>query len=185
MNSSAYSPGGLPLNSKEFLGTESSTPHTPQTLEASLFDVGIFRDTLLPSSALHSSLALAAYAAGRATNRVEAKDWLWPAAPVLNAWWTAVGRRVYNGLPLSRALISLSRPERLLLTGITLWGSRLLYRVSRRSIKRGKDDPRTKPPRSRRISGTRRSSLSFYRKPSSRRSSACRLLRRSGTRAPS
>ena len=52
-----------------------SHTHTQDYLR-SLFDVGIFKDTLAPSFALHSSLAVVAWGIGRATNRVEAKDWL-------------------------------------------------------------------------------------------------------------
>lgn len=43
---------------------------------AHIFDVGIFRDTLAPSLALHGSLAVAAWGVGRYTDRVETKDWL-------------------------------------------------------------------------------------------------------------
>ncbi|KAF2816120.1 DUF1295-domain-containing protein [Mytilinidion resinicola] len=109
---------------------------------ASLFDVGIFKDTLAPSLALHSGFAVIAWGAARYTNRVEAKDWIWPSGQVVNAWWSAVGRRVYAGFTLSQALNRLSWHERLVLTGVTLWGGRLFYRVASRSIKRGKDDPR-------------------------------------------
>ncbi|KAI0128990.1 hypothetical protein BJ170DRAFT_356224 [Xylariales sp. AK1849] len=124
-----------------------SVPHFGQPWHREFFDVGIFKDTILPSLSLHSSLALIAYGVGRATNSVEAKDWLWPTAPIANAWWSAVGRKVKRGLTLGQALSLLSRPERLLLTGVTLWGGRLLYRISSRSIARrqsrkGTDDPR-------------------------------------------
>lgn len=109
----------------------------------SLFDVGIFKDTLIPSLALHSGLAVVAWAAGRYTDRVEAKDWLWPAGQVINCWWSSIGRRVLvDGVPVGRALTILSWPERLLLSGVTLWGGRLFYRIASRSIVRGKDDPR-------------------------------------------
>ena len=67
---------------------------------------------------------------------------LGPAGQVINAWWSAVGRRVYDGMPLSVALSRLSWIERLLLTGVSAWGGRLLFRIASRSIKRGKDDPR-------------------------------------------
>ena len=43
---------------------------------SSPFDVGIFKDTLLPSLGLHSSFAVIAYGIARATNRVEVKDYL-------------------------------------------------------------------------------------------------------------
>lgn len=118
------------------------THSTPHVQTASLFDVGILRDTLAPSLGLHSGLAVIAWGAARYTGRVEAKDWLWPSGQVLNAWWSAVGRRLYQGLTLSQTLRRLSWHERLVLTGVTLWGGRLFYRISRRSIKRGTDDPR-------------------------------------------
>ncbi|TGJ82931.1 hypothetical protein E0Z10_g5816 [Xylaria hypoxylon] len=120
--------------------------HVP--IQRELLDVGIFKDTILPSLQLHAPLAIVAYGVGRATNSVEAKDWLWPIAPMVNGWWSAVGRKVYRrGLTLSQAFGTLSRPERLLLTGVTLWGGRLFYRIASRSIKRrrqgkGNDDPR-------------------------------------------
>lgn len=55
----------------------SSTSHFPSRESmARIMDVGIFRDTLAPSLALHTSLSVIAWGAGRYTNRVEAKDWL-------------------------------------------------------------------------------------------------------------
>lgn len=110
--------------------------------DPSLFDVGILKDTLIPSFGLHSGLAIVAWGAARYTNRMEAKDWLWPSGQVANAWWSAVGRKVFAGLTLSQALARLSWHERLVLSGVTLWGGRLFYRIASRSIKRGKDDPR-------------------------------------------
>ncbi|KAI1821594.1 DUF1295-domain-containing protein [Xylaria intraflava] len=118
------------------------------SVQRELVDVGIFKDTILPSLQLHAPLALVAYGVGRATNSVEAKDWLWPIAPMMNGWWSSVGRKVYRrGLTFGQAFGTLSRPERLLLTGVTLWGGRLFYRIASRSIKRrrqgkGTDDPR-------------------------------------------
>jgi len=109
---------------------------------ASLFDVGILKDTLVPSLTLHSGLALIAYGAARYTDRVEAKDWLWPSGQVVNAWWSAVGRRLAQGYTVSQAFSRLSWHERVILTGVTLWGGRLFYRIARRSIQRGEDDPR-------------------------------------------
>ncbi|KAF2451272.1 DUF1295-domain-containing protein [Karstenula rhodostoma CBS 690.94] len=133
---------------------KSTLPHAPSAgpvdrthsishvQNASLFDVGILRDTLAPSLGLHSGLAIIAWGAANYTGRVEAKDWLWPSGQVVNAWWSAVGRRLYQGLTLSQALNRLSWHERLVLTGVTLWGGRLFYRIARRSIQRGEDDPR-------------------------------------------
>lgn len=51
-------------------------PASPQQRLAHVLDVGIFRDTLAPSLALHGSLAVAAWGVGRYSDRVEAKDWL-------------------------------------------------------------------------------------------------------------
>ena len=65
-----------------------------------------------------------------------------PAGPVINAWWTAVGRRLVDGVPLKSIYNSISWVERLLLIGVTIWGGRLFYRIATRSIKRGRDDPR-------------------------------------------
>lgn len=111
--------------------------------QKTLYDVGIFKDCIYPSLLLHGGLSVVAYGAGRLTNSVETKDILWGVAPVINAWWGAVGRRVVErGIPTTRVLGSLSRPERLILGGVTLWGGRLFYRVLTRSRKRGKDDPR-------------------------------------------
>ena len=109
---------------------------------ASLFDVGILKDTLVPSLTLHSGLAVIAYGISRYTQRVEVKDWLWPSGQVANAWWSAIGRRLAAGLTLTQALHRLSWHERVVLTGVTLWGGRLFYRIARRSIQRGEDDPR-------------------------------------------
>lgn len=109
---------------------------------ASLFDVGILKDTLAPSLTLHSGLAVIAYGISRYTQRVEVKDWLWPSGQVANAWWSAIGRRLAAGLTITQALHRLSWHERVVLTGVTLWGGRLFYRIARRSIQRGEDDPR-------------------------------------------
>ena len=123
-------------------GFSTGPSHFP-SYASSLFDVGIFKDTLLPSLALHGTLSTLAYGLGRYTDRVEAKDFVLPLGQLANAWWSSVGRRVFVlGLPLSQALTSLSWPERLLLTGVSLWGTRLLARTTQRSIARGKDDPR-------------------------------------------
>lgn len=93
---------------------------------ASLFDVGILKDTLAPSLTLHSGLAVIAYGISRYTQRVEVKDWLWPSGQVVNAWWSAIGRRLAAGLTLTQALHRLSWHERVVLTGVTLWGGKLI-----------------------------------------------------------
>ncbi|RYN59245.1 hypothetical protein AA0118_g6802 [Alternaria tenuissima] len=125
--------------SSAYVDTTHSKTHVHN---ASLFDVGILKDTLVPSLTLHSGLALIAYGAARYTNRVEAKDWLWPSGQVVNAWWSAVGRRLAQGYTVSQAFSRLSWHERVILTGVTLWGGRLFYRIVRRSLQRGGDDPR-------------------------------------------
>ncbi|KAL1798687.1 hypothetical protein ACET3X_002724 [Alternaria dauci] len=125
--------------SSSYVDTTHSKTHIHN---ASLFDIGILKDTLVPSLTLHSGLALIAYGAARYTNRVEAKDWLWPSGQVVNAWWSAVGRRLAQGYTVSQAFNRLSWHERVILTGVTLWGGRLFYRIARRSIQRGEDDPR-------------------------------------------
>lgn len=103
--------------------------------------VGIFQSTILPSIGFHSGLAITAYLASRATDRVDGKDFLWPTAPVLNAWWSAVGLKVLNNnLSLSAAWDTVSYPERLLLAGITIWGGRLLYRTASQSITQKRDN---------------------------------------------
>lgn len=106
-------------------------------------DIGIFKSTILPSFTLHSGLSVAAYVASRCTDRADIKDWNWPASQVLNAWWSAVGTHMYHdNLSLGDAWAGLAWSEKLLLSGVTMWGTRLFYRISSRSISRGKDDPR-------------------------------------------
>lgn len=106
-------------------------------------DVGILKSTLLPSFTLHTGLTLASYAAARATDRGEIKDYNWPSSQVANAWWSAVGRRVYyDNIPFTTAWNILPWTEKLLLSSVTLWGTRLFYRIVSRSVSRGKDDPR-------------------------------------------
>jgi steroid 5-alpha reductase family enzyme len=106
-------------------------------------DVGILKSTLLPSFGIYSSLSLATYLAAEATNRVELKDWLWPSAQVLNAWWSAIGQHMYKeNLPLSTVWEALPWTERVLLSCVTIWGTRLFARIASRSLTRGKDDSR-------------------------------------------
>ncbi|KAF6811847.1 duf1295 domain protein [Colletotrichum musicola] len=109
---------------------------------AAPLDVGILRNTVFPSLKLHSGLAVLTYAADRATDRLEIKNWLWPSGQGINAWWSAVGRHLVHGASLSSIWQSMNRTETLLLTGVTLWGGPLFYRVAERSLSRGHDDPR-------------------------------------------
>lgn len=104
--------------------------------------VGVLRDTLLPNLILHTSLALPAYVYARTTNTVETKDYLWPSGQLFNALYTAIGSRLVLGVPLFNALSTITRPGWLVLSGATLWASRLTYRVISRGIRRGKDDER-------------------------------------------
>jgi len=105
--------------------------------------VGLLESTILPSFGIQSGLSLIAYGIGRYTDRVDAKDWLWPSGQVLNVWWSAIGRRIYyEGISLPKAMSTLSWSEKLLVGGFTLWGGRLLYRIASRSVRRGEDDPR-------------------------------------------
>jgi steroid 5-alpha reductase family enzyme len=106
-------------------------------------DVGILRSTLLPSFALYSSLSLATYIAADATDRVELKDWLWPSAQVLNAWWTAIGQPMTkHGISFGTAYAALPWTKRVLLSCVAIWGTRLFARIAYRSFSRGTDDAR-------------------------------------------
>lgn len=106
-------------------------------------DVGILKSTILPSFALHTGLSLTSYILSRATETGEVKDWFWPSSQVINAWWSAIGRPMYHdNLSFSTAWGDLSWTEKLLLSCVTIWGTRLFYRISSRTISRGKDDPR-------------------------------------------
>ncbi|KAJ5395010.1 uncharacterized protein N7487_009313 [Penicillium crustosum] len=106
-------------------------------------DVGILKSTLLPSFGLYSSLSLATYIAAKATNRVELKDWLWPSAQVLNAWWTAVGQPMCtHDISFRTACEALPWTKRVLLSCVSIWGTRLFARIACRSLSRGTDDAR-------------------------------------------
>ncbi|KAJ5124943.1 uncharacterized protein N7515_008768 [Penicillium bovifimosum] len=106
-------------------------------------DVGIFKSTLLPSLGIYSTLSLATYLAAEATDRVELKDWLWPSCQVLNAWWTAIGQPIHkHNTSLGTAWDALPWTERVLLSCVTIWGTRLFARIAARSLVRGKDDSR-------------------------------------------
>ncbi|KAH6686893.1 hypothetical protein F5X68DRAFT_208173 [Plectosphaerella plurivora] len=105
--------------------------------------VGLLQSAVLPSFGLHAGLSAVAYGVARYTDRAEVKDWLWPTGLTLNAWWSAIGSRVFNdGLSIPEAFSSLNYTEKLLLGGVTAWGLRLFYRIATRSTKRGRDDPR-------------------------------------------
>lgn len=110
---------------------------------SSLVDVGVLRDTLLPNLAFHSSLAVPAYLIGRAVDRLEAKDVLWSTGQVSNVLYASIIRpSLVQGLPLDLVLRRISRAGWITIAGVSLWGTRLAYRVISRSLARGHDDPR-------------------------------------------
>jgi steroid 5-alpha reductase family enzyme len=127
------------------LGNQATSPLHSPLLQNKMNpgDVGIFKSTLLPSFGIYSTLSLATYLAAEATDRVELKDWLWPSSQVLNAWWTAIGQPMYeHNISLGTAWDALSWTERVLLSCVTIWGTRLFARIATRSLVRGKDDSR-------------------------------------------
>jgi steroid 5-alpha reductase family enzyme len=125
---------------QEILNSHFSLP-SRHTVDTSA--VGILRSTLLPSLGLQSGLSIIAYTGSRLTNRVDGKDWIWPAGQVLNAWWSAIGSKIVSeNVDASTAWSELDYPLKLILFGVTIWGGRLFYRVVSRSISRGHDDPR-------------------------------------------
>lgn len=118
-----------------------NVPSLPRLNDATT--VGLLSSAILPSFGFQGGLAIAAYTASRVANRVDGKDWLWPSGQVIHAWWAALGTRVvYHNLTFSAAWSTITYPERVLLGGVTFWGSRLFYRIATRSLARGKDDAR-------------------------------------------
>ncbi|KAI8277976.1 hypothetical protein K4K60_006583 [Colletotrichum sp. SAR11_57] len=135
--------GGDRLPSMEKLGERLPHVSGAEQESATTTTLGLLQNALLPSFGLHAGLSTVTYAVARYTDRADAKDFLWPTGQVANAWWTAVGTRVvYDGLSLPSAWDSLGYTQKLLLTGVSAWGGRLLYRIATRSIKRGRDDDR-------------------------------------------
>lgn len=109
----------------------------------SLVDVGVLRDTLLPNLAFHSTLAVPAYLVGRSIDYLGSKDVLWSTGQVSNVLYTSIIRpSLVQGIPLERVLKSITRPGWVIIAGISLWGTRLAYRVISRSLTTGTDDPR-------------------------------------------
>lgn len=105
--------------------------------------LGLLHSTVLPSFTLHAGLSTVAYGLSRYADCVEGKDFLWASGMTLNAWWSAIGSRVFNdGLSVSDAWSDLGYTQKLLLAGATAWGVRLTSRVVSRNLKRGTDDPR-------------------------------------------
>ncbi|BDD64391.1 hypothetical protein MPDQ_001658 [Monascus purpureus] len=111
-------------------------------------DIGLLKSTLLPSLGLNTSLSALSYLLSLSTNRVEIKDCFWGGNQVVNVWWTALGKPIcQSNLTVAKAWNNLSWTEKLLLFSVSLWGTRLLYRVASRGIRRtrsgkGNDDPR-------------------------------------------
>ncbi|KXS94151.1 hypothetical protein AC578_11148 [Pseudocercospora eumusae] len=116
----------------------------PLGIRQPLGALSIFKHSVLPSLSLYGGLGMIAYGIAYSTNRVEIKDCLWPSGMVLNAWYTAVGRHVFSAPhpSVSEVLGNLSYSQRLLLGAVTAWGGRLFYRIVKRSVQRGQDDPR-------------------------------------------
>jgi steroid 5-alpha reductase family enzyme len=109
----------------------------------SLVDVGVLRDTLLPNLAFHSALAVPAYLFGRGLDRLVAKDVLWSTGQVSNVLYASIIRpSLVQGVPLERVLKSITRPRWVTIAGVSLWGTRLAYRVISRTVASGSDDPR-------------------------------------------
>jgi steroid 5-alpha reductase family enzyme len=120
------------------------TGFLPSTLAATFTPTGVLHNALAPSLGIHAVLSLGAYGISRLTKRVDIKDWLWPSGLVLNAWYHAL-RPAFNSnssSPVSVVLKSLPWAQQLLLGGVTVWGTRLFYRIVSRSLRRGQDDPR-------------------------------------------
>jgi steroid 5-alpha reductase family enzyme len=112
----------------------------------SYIDVGVLRDTLLPNLAFHSTLAIPAYLIGRSVDRLASKDVLWSTGQLSNVLYTAIIRpSLVQGIPLERVLRNISRPGWVTIAGVSLWGTRLAYRIVSRTAASGRDDPRYAP----------------------------------------
>lgn len=111
-------------------------------MSALVTQVGVLHNALVPSLGVHAALSLGTYAIARVTRRVELKDWLWPSGLVINAWYQALRPAIYSDRPVGLVLKSLPWTQQLLLGGVTVWGTRLFYRIVSRSLRRGTDDPR-------------------------------------------
>ena len=59
-----------------------------------------------------------------------------------NTTWSVLAPGFPVGAPVSTTLQELGWCEKVLLTGVSAWSCRLLYRIAIRSVKRGSDDPR-------------------------------------------
>lgn len=114
-------------------------------------DIGLTKNTIFPSIFLNTSLSGLSYLVSYSLDRVEVKDWFWGGNQVANVWWSAIGRRVCEShLSVADAFEQLSWTQKLLLCNVSIWGSRLAYRVASRGFRRhrsgkGNDDPRYLP----------------------------------------
>ena len=114
----------------------------PISSDLPVHTIGLLRNTLLPSLALQSALSAGTYAIARSTRRLDFKDILWASGLTANAWYHALAPRLAQDHNFSSTLKSLNYAQKLLLTGVTLWGLRLFYRICTRALARGKDDSR-------------------------------------------
>ncbi|EPS43466.1 hypothetical protein H072_2512 [Dactylellina haptotyla CBS 200.50] len=120
-------------------------PHPPLPPLTTTNTLGILSSHLLPSLAVHTTLSLAAYSAGRFTNRLDAKDLLWPSAFVVNAWYHGVVSPYMVGRAKGgvwECIRDMGYAQRLLLGGVTVWGIRLFDKVFWRIKGRCGDDGR-------------------------------------------
>ncbi|KAK6343292.1 hypothetical protein TWF730_010886 [Orbilia blumenaviensis] len=119
-------------------------PHPPLPTSTTTNTLGILSSHIFPSLTLHTTLSLAAYSAGRFTNRLDAKDLLWPSAFVGNVWYHGVvwpymagrGRGVWEFIR------EMGYGNKFILAGVTVWGCRLFWKVFWRVKGRERDDGR-------------------------------------------
>ncbi|KAK6525619.1 hypothetical protein TWF281_010673 [Arthrobotrys megalospora] len=119
-------------------------PHPPLPPSTTTNTLGILSSHLFPSLTLHTTLSLAAYSAGRFTNRLDAKDLLWPSAFVGNVWYHGVvwPYMVGRGRGVWEFIGGMGYGGQLILGGVTLWGCRLFWKVFWRVKGRERDDGR-------------------------------------------
>lgn len=102
-------------------------------------DLGLLKSTFLPSIGLNSSLTGLSYLISYSTDRVEIKDVFWGGTQVINVWWAALGRPVFqSNLPITGAWDLLSWTQKLLVFSVSLWGTRLTYHIAARGCQRRK-----------------------------------------------
>ncbi|KAF3918728.1 hypothetical protein AA313_de0209456 [Arthrobotrys entomopaga] len=132
--------------------TPPSSPFTPRlphpplpTPPTTTNTIGILSTHLLPSLTLHTTLSLAAYSAGRFTNRLDSKDLLWPSALVANAWYHGVVSPYVVGRAKGgvwECIRDMGYAQKLILAGVTVWGVRMFGKVFWRVKGRRGDDRR-------------------------------------------